>query len=107
MKRVLILSLVLVSSTYADGFPDGSHLGTPEMAKCTAAALKIDMKLWQQWYAALEQRYSIIYKEKGKKEIESYTIDRVFDKKRALNRLGIDSKRAYKNYFVQNCDGEI
>lgn len=107
IKKLGILPLILAASAYADGYPDGSDIGTPEMAKCSAAALKIDIKIWEQWYTALEKRYAIIYKNKSKKELQSYTIERVMDKKRSLNSLGIDSKRAYKNYFELNCAGEI
>lgn len=107
MKIIVVLALLTVSDAHANGFPDGSSMGTPEMAKCSAAALKVDMKTWKKWYAALEKRYSLIYSDKSKKELESYTIERAMDKKKALNRDGIDSKRAFKNYFDKNCAGEI
>ena len=107
MKRIMVLALFVVTTAHADGFPDGSTMGTPEMAKCSAAALKIDMKTWKKWYAALEKRYSLIYSDKNKEELEAYTLERAMDKKRALNRDGIDSKRAFKSYFDKNCAGEI
>ena len=107
MKRIILLTLFSVTAANASGFPDGSTMGTPEVAKCSAAALKIDMKTWKQWYVALEKRYSIIYSDKSKEELEAYTTERVMDKKKALNRNGIDSKRAFKNYFDINCAGEI
>lgn len=94
--------------TLAGTYLDGSDMGTPEMAKCAAAALKIEKKLWTDWYDALHSRYLIIYKDtKSPKQIESYTIERVMDKKLKLNRLGIDSKRGFKDYFDMNCKGEI
>lgn len=92
----------------ADGFADKSSIDTPTMAKCTAAAMKINSALFGQWYDALLLRYTMIYKDsKTEKEIESYTLERILDKRRALNRDGIDSKRAYSKYFSNNCEGEL
>lgn len=101
----LFFSVSLTS--IANGFEDKSTLSTPDMAKCAAAALKTDQDLWGKWYEVLKARYAIIYKEKSPKEIENYTIERVIDKRRDLNRDGIDSKRAYLDYFKINCEGEI
>ena len=108
MKKILALSLIVASPTFAKGFPDGSSLSSPAIAKCAAAALKFDMQLWKKWYAATKGRYEIIYKDKmSAKEIESYTMERVFDKKAKLQREGFDSKRAFKKYFKMNCEGEL
>ena len=108
MRNIILLVVLLSSPVYSKGFPDGSDMGTPEMAKCAAAALKIEMKLWKKWHSATEARYAIIYKgKKTPKQIESYTFERIMDKKKRLNSQGIDSKRAYKSYFNNNCSGEI
>ncbi len=103
----IILFIFFASTAQAKGFPDRSEMSTPSMAKCSAAALKIEMNLWKKWYSATKTRYSIIYKDKSEKELEAYTLERIMDKKNALKRDGIDSKRAYKNYFENNCAGEL
>lgn len=105
---VVVFSLLLaVQNVSAKGFADGSDMSTPDMAKCSAAALKIDKELWGQWYSTLKARYELIYKDKSPEQIQAYTFERVLDKRRGLNRLGFDSKRAFKNYFNKNCSGEI
>ena len=106
-KLIVFLTVFLCTSVYSKGFPDKSDMSTPDMAKCSAAALKIEMNLWKKWASATEARYALIYKDKSPDEVESYTFERIMDKKRYLNGKGIDSKRAYKNYFENNCAGEI
>ncbi|WP_444930199.1 hypothetical protein ACJJIF_20985 [Microbulbifer sp. SSSA002] len=54
MKKLLISFVLISPPVHSSGFPDGSELGTPEIAKCAAAALKIDMKTWKQWYAGTQ-----------------------------------------------------
>lgn len=108
MKKILLALIIFSSPIFAKGFNDGSKMGTPEMAKCAAAALKIELELWKKWQSAVQDRYSIIYKEsKSPEEIEAYTYERIMDKKRALQRQGYDSKKAFQKYFSLNCEGEI
>lgn len=103
MKK-LLLALLIPLSVNADGFDDKSKLGTPEVAKCAAAALKFDLETWKTWHSILHERYKIIYKDRmSTRQIEDYTIERVQDKKRELMKSGIDSRNAYRNYWKKNC----
>ena len=108
MKKIILISLITSNFAFAEGYPDGSTMGTPEMAKCAVAALKTDMERWKKWSSALEQRYLVMYKVKmTEKEIQNYTFERVNDKKKELYSRGFDSKRSFEKYFEMNCAGEI
>jgi hypothetical protein len=105
--RIISIALLIgfASSANAKGFADKSPLSTPDMAVCTAAAMKSGQgfDLYKRWVGALEARYKIIYSNLSPKEVDSYTAERVMDKKRSLNKKGIQTSSAFKNFYSVNC----
>ncbi|HEM7282277.1 hypothetical protein OHW42_19780 [Acinetobacter baumannii] len=81
-----------------------TKLDSVEMANCAAAALKSqEVEVFSKWFNALEQKYTVIYPDKSKKEIEAYTDERIMDKKKRLQNNGYDSKPAFNKYYQMNC----
>ncbi|HGH3636101.1 TPA: hypothetical protein ACJK7C_002806 [Acinetobacter baumannii] len=81
-----------------------TKLDSVEMANCAAAALKSqEVEVFSKWFNALEQKYTVIYPDKSKKEIEAYTDERIMDKKKRLQNNGYDSKPAFNKYYQLNC----
>lgn len=79
---------------------------TDTVVFCTGATLKMgDMALWKKWVAESERRYKEIYPGKSSAELESYTLERALDKRRDLERRGINSPRAFTQYYNSNCLG--
>lgn len=75
---------------------------------CTGATLKMgDVKLWKKWVEESQRRFATIYPEKSAQEIEAYTLERALDKRRALERTGVGTQRAFTEYFNKNCLGVI
>lgn len=73
---------------------------------CTGATLKMgDMALWKKWVAESGRRYKEIYPDKSSADLESYTLERALDKRRELERRGINSPRAFTQYYNSNCLG--
>jgi len=64
-----------------------------------------DMALWKKWVAESERRYKEIYPDKSSAELESYTLERALDKRRELEQRGINSPRAFTQYYNSNCLG--
>lgn len=81
-------------------------MGSPEMALCTAAALKAGhgSEIYSMWFDALTERYTKTYPSKTADEIERYVDERVMDKKHNLESKGIDSPQAFYNYYQLNCE---
>lgn len=103
--RTVIFTLISLNSLTAFAFEDKSSLSTVDMAVCTAAAMKSGqgIQLYTTWANALEARYKRIYSNKSQKEIESYTVERVLDKRKKLNNDGISTTPAFKNFYTKNC----
>lgn len=82
------------------------NMGSPEMALCTAAALKAGhgSEIYSMWVDALTKRYMLTYPNKTADEIERYVDERVIDKKHNLESKGIDSPQAFYNYYQMNCE---
>lgn len=79
-----------------------------EFTSCAAATLKSgDLELWRKWSSALLQRYRTIYPDKSSADAESYMLERVTDKRRRLNSMGIDSQKAFVDYYKKNCEGAL
>lgn len=75
---------------------------------CTGATLKMgDVELWKKWVAESQRRFATIYPDKSAQEIEAYTLERALDKRRALERTGVGTQRAFTDYFNKNCLGVI
>lgn len=100
-----IILVVFSGSLYAKGFSDKSPLSTPDVALCAAAAMKSGQgfALYKKWVDALEARYKTIYPNLTAKESDAYTAERVLDKKRVLERKGIETAAAFKKFYLDNC----
>jgi len=82
------------------------NLDVVEIAKCTAAAMKAGqgIELYRPWADELTRRYSKIYPEKSKSEIDNYTTERILDKRRYLESLGISTPVGFYKFYKQNCE---
>ena len=79
-------------------------LDSVETANCAAAAMKSqEVEVFSKWFDVLEQKYTLIYPDKNKDEVEAYTTERVLDKRRSLQSKGYDSKPAFNKYYQMNC----
>lgn len=96
---------VATATASAAGFQDRSTLDTPDLALCTAAAMKSGQgfDLYNSWVQPLNARYKVIYPNLSEKERDAYTAERVLDKRAALNRKGIATTPAFKTFYDTNC----
>jgi hypothetical protein len=76
-----------------------------EMAKCTAAAMKAGqgIELFNPWAEALTLRYKAIYPNKNSDELDRYTTERIIDKRRYLESIGISTSVGFYKFYKQNC----
>lgn len=76
-----------------------------EMAKCTAAAMKAGqgIELFNPWAEALTAKYALIYPNKNPDELDRYTTERIIDKRRYLESIGMSTPVDFYNFYKQNC----
>lgn len=107
MIKHAYLILLLFASSVASGksFSDKSPLETTDLAVCTAAAMKSGQgfNLYNRWVTALDARYKVIFPQLTSKERDSYTSERVIDKRKLLNRQGIFTPPAFRKFYTDNC----
>lgn len=77
-----------------------------EMAKCTAAAMKAGqgIELFNPWAEALTLKYGLIYPNKNSDELDRYTTERIIDKRRYLESIGISTPVGFYKFYKQNCE---
>lgn len=86
------------------GYADGSDLDITDFLICTAATLKTGpVEKYVKWADALNARYSRIFPDKTKQQIQEYTHERVLDKRDYLERKGVISKPANEAFYKKNC----
>lgn len=102
MKKILIGLMIVGCSVAANA---NSEIGVTDMATCTAAAMKsgVGAKVYTKWADALLKKYQSIYPNKSFNEVDSYTSERILDKKRRLQSKGYDTTLAFKKYYDINC----
>lgn len=92
------------SQPVKEGYADRSDLDITDFLICTAATLKTGpVEKYVKWADALNARYSLIYPDKTLQQIQSYTTERVLDKRRYLQGKGIISKPANEDFYKKNC----
>lgn len=76
-----------------------------DLANCTAASMKMGngISFYQKWADVLHVRYQKISPSKSFDEIDKYTSERIIDKKKGLERKGIQSQQAFTDYYNLNC----
>ncbi len=105
MKKLLLSALFLVSLPAFANWGDKSKLGTVDMVVCTAAVMKAGMGIdpYLKWTEALKGRYKKMYPTKTTREIDIYMSERIIDKRAALQRQGIQTTPAFKQFYDVNC----
>ena len=105
MKTIDLLLAIAPAVVFAK-FNDKSELGTTEVALCTAAVMKAGMGIdaYRPWAKALDARYRQMYPKKSVKEADSYTSERILDKRRELERRGLATTAAFKKFYKDNCE---
>lgn len=104
-KTLLLIGMLGVSIAGNTKIQPTTKLDVVDTALCTAAAYKQDFKTFTLWSTELNNRYTLIFPQKTKDEIDSYTTERIQDKKRALERKGFSTKPALQKYYQMNCKG--
>lgn len=106
MKKILLSLLVLVVGFDSSAKQPTTSLDITDTALCTAAAMKSQrFNVYDIWANELHNRYALIFSQKSQKELDEYTTERIFDKKRALERKGYTTKPAFLKFYNQNCKG--
>lgn len=82
------------------------NMDVVDMTTCTAAAMKAGqgIELFTPWADALTLRYSKIHPNKSPQEIDSYTTERISDKRKYLQSIGISTATGFYKFYQQNCD---
>lgn len=90
---------------YSKGFSDKSSLNITDFLICTSAAMKSGqgIDVFKKWSKPLQARYAVIYPNKSSKEIDSYSAERIVDKRKELNRMGIFTTPEFLRFYNQNC----
>ncbi|WP_336916594.1 hypothetical protein [Acinetobacter modestus] len=103
MKIVIILLVCLTTLANAKIVPK-TTLDVVDTAVCTAAAMKSQRyNVYDVWVTELKNRYTLIFPNKSKNELDEYTSERVLDKKRWLERKGYSTKPAFLKFYDMNC----
>lgn len=95
------------SAAAKNGFADQSPLSITDFAICTAAAMKSGkgIAFYEKWSAPLTKRYAIIFPKKTPEQIDTYTTERINDKRRGLERKGVMTTQAFFKFYESNCKG--
>ena len=82
-----------------------TNMGTPEVALCAAASMKIGqgIAIYKVWTGELSARYRKIYSDKSETEIEKYTSERITDKLDSLKEQGYSTPEAFLKFYKLNC----
>lgn len=104
--KIFVLLLAILPALAIAKFSDKSELGTTDMALCTAAVMKAGMGIdaYRPWANALDARYRQMYPKKSANEVDSYTSERIVDKRRELERRGLGTSAAFKKFYKDNCE---
>lgn len=107
MKILIILLVGLTTFANAKIVPK-TTLDVVDTAVCTAAAMKSQRyNVYEVWVTELKNRYTLIFPNKSKNEIDEYTSERVLDKRRWLERKGYSTKPAFLKFYDMNCKDYI
>ena len=105
MKLIAFIILFLGLNVFANAkTAPKTSLDVVDTAVCTAAAMKSQRyKVYEVWVMELKNRYSLIFPNKSKSELDDYTLERVLDKRRWLERKGYSTKPAFLKFYNMNC----
>lgn len=107
MKILIILLVGLTTFANAKVVPK-TTLDVVDTAVCTAAAMKSQRyNVYEVWVTELKNRYTLIFPNKSKNELDEYTSERVLDKRRWLERKGYSTKPAFLKFYDMNCKDYI
>lgn len=103
----LSASLAIAPATANAGYADKSPLNITDFAVCTAAVMKNGQgfNAYKTWVSALDARYKVIFPNMTEKERDAYAAERVIDKRKYLNRKGIETTPAFLRFYNENCKG--
>lgn len=100
-----VVAIQTGSQPVKKGYADQSDLDITDFLICTAATLKTGpVEKYVKWADALNARYTRIFPDKTKQQVQDYTNERVLDKRDYLERKGIVSKPANEDFYKKNCE---
>jgi hypothetical protein len=105
LSKILFSAFLALPTLAFSNWADKSKLGTVDMVVCTAAVMKSGMGIdaYRKWTSALEGRYKKMYPTKTHKDIDLYVSERIIDKRASLQRQGIQTTPAFKQFYDTNC----
>lgn len=81
-----------------------AEMPTPQVEDCAVAAFKAkDAEQWLAWAAVALERHRVLYPQVGEDDIQHASLNRLWEKRFALEDQGLNDPAYFRAYFQKSC----